>query len=85
LTRPTTGTGYLADLKKAIRAELKADGCTQVDLARYLGLSPKHVSQMLTGTVDGRFELLERMARAVGLEPGFGDGASSPGSRVMRC
>jgi transcriptional regulator with XRE-family HTH domain len=71
VTRPTEGTGYLADLKRAIRAELKADGCTQVDLARYLGLSTKHVSQVLTGNVAGRFEVVARMAAAVGLEPQF--------------
>ena len=78
MTRPTAGSGYLADLKRAIRAELKADGCTQADLAWYLGITPKHVSQMLTGTVAGRFELLERMAAAVGLESGIGSGERAP-------
>lgn len=71
MTRPTQGNGYLADLKRAIRAELEADGCTQVDLARYLGLSTKHVSQVLTGKAGGRFETVARMAVAVGLEPQF--------------
>jgi len=50
-----------------IRAELRADGCTQKDLARYLGLSEKHVSQVLTGKVVGDLRLLSRMAEAVGL------------------
>lgn len=71
MTAPTKGSGYLADLKRAIRAELKADGCTQADLAWYLGITPKHASQVLTGTVVGRFEMLERMAEAVGLSPQF--------------
>lgn len=70
--KPLEGDGYLADLKVAIRAELRADGCTQVDLARYLGITPKHASQVLTGKVVGRFDLLERMAAAVGLSPAFG-------------
>jgi transcriptional regulator with XRE-family HTH domain len=67
--RPVEGDGYLASLKTEIRAELRADGCTQKDLAWYLGISEKHVSQMLTGKVDGRFDLIERMAAAVGLSP----------------
>lgn len=78
MTRPTSGDGYLADLKRAIRRELKADGCTQADLAWYLGITPKHVSQMLTGSVDGRFELVERMAAAVGLEPSIEAGGHAP-------
>jgi transcriptional regulator with XRE-family HTH domain len=68
----TTATkpGPLAPIKAAIRAELKADGCSQADLARYLGLSEKHVSQMLTGVVKGDPETLMRMAAAVGLSVG---------------
>ena len=54
-------------IKAAIRAELKADGATQKDLARYLGITEKHVSQMLTGKVVGHLPLIERMAEAVGL------------------
>ncbi len=54
-------------IKAAIRAELKADGCTQKDLARYLGVSEKHVSQVLTGKAEGHLRLISRMAEAVGL------------------
>ncbi len=57
----------LAAIKAAIRRELKADGCTQKDLARYLGISEKHMSQVLTGVVVGYLPLIERMAHAVGL------------------
>ncbi len=57
----------LAAIKAAIRRELKADGCTQKDLARYLGISEKHMSQVLTGVVVGHLPLIERMAHAVGL------------------
>lgn len=63
----TSGDGTLADLKRAIRDELRADGCTQKDLARYLGITEKHVSQVLTGKVAGHLGMLERMAAAVGL------------------
>jgi transcriptional regulator with XRE-family HTH domain len=67
----------VADLKAAIRAELKADGCTQKDLAWYLGISEKHVSQVLTGKVTGHLGLLEAMAAAVGLSVGIvRDGAA---------
>lgn len=59
--------GPLAAMKARIRAELRADGCTQKDLARYLGLSEKHVSQVLTGKVAGDLRMLARMAEAVGL------------------
>ena len=63
----STAPGPLAAMKARIRAELRADGCTQKDLARYLGLSEKHVSQVLTGKVVGDLRLLSRMAEAVGL------------------
>jgi transcriptional regulator with XRE-family HTH domain len=57
----------LAAIKAAIKAELRADGCTQADLAAHLGLSQKHVSQILTGRVQGSHAVIEAMARAVGL------------------
>jgi transcriptional regulator with XRE-family HTH domain len=61
----------VASIKARIKAELRADGCTQKDLARYLGLSEKHVSQMLTGRVTGTLPLIEAMASAVGLSLGI--------------
>jgi ribosome-binding protein aMBF1 (putative translation factor) len=57
----------LADVKARIRAELRADGATQADLARYLGVTQKHVSAVLTGKQAGSPEMLEAMAHAVGL------------------
>lgn len=76
---PVEGAGYTAALKRAIRDELESSGFTQRDLAEYLGLSEKHVSQMLTGKVDGRFEVIEKMAGAVGLSLGF-----APTGEVLR-
>lgn len=57
----------LDGIKAAIRAELKADGCSQKDLARYLDISEKHVSQVLAGKAEGSPGLIRAMASAVGL------------------
>jgi transcriptional regulator with XRE-family HTH domain len=64
MTEPDT----IGNLKSAIKAALEADGCTQTDLADYLGLSQKHVSQVLTGKATGDLRMLVRMAAAVGLD-----------------
>jgi transcriptional regulator with XRE-family HTH domain len=69
--KPVAGHGFLAALKTAIRDELEASGCSQKDLAGHLGMSEKHVSQVLTGKVAGTFETVEKMASAVGLVLGF--------------
>lgn len=55
-------------VKLAIRCALMEDGVSQADLARYLGVSEKHVCQVLLGRCTGTFQLLERMAHACGLE-----------------
>lgn len=55
-------------LKHRIRYELKLLGCTQKDLADYLGISEKHISQIMTGRIQGSNELLDRMAEALGIE-----------------
>lgn len=70
--RVVSDTGPLADLKAAIRAELRADGATQADLARHMGLSEKHVSQVLSGKATGSMRMLEEMAAAVGLSVAVG-------------
>jgi transcriptional regulator with XRE-family HTH domain len=56
-----------AAVKVAIRAELAASGLSQRDLAQYTGLTEKHVSGVLTGKVVGSFDVLAKMAEAVGL------------------
>jgi transcriptional regulator with XRE-family HTH domain len=56
-----------ASAKAAIRAELAASGLSQKDLAQHLGLTEEHVSQVLTGKAVGSFDVLVRMAEAVGL------------------
>jgi transcriptional regulator with XRE-family HTH domain len=57
----------LARIKARIKDELRADGCTQKDLARYLGITEKHVSQVLKGRCAGSPQVIEDMAHAVGL------------------
>ena len=54
------------DIRAAIRAELKADGATQNDLARYVGVSQATVSTTLGGVRDNP-DVLRAMAEAVGL------------------
>ena len=40
---------------------------TQASLAGHLGITPKHVNQVLSGKIVGSPDLLTRMAEAVGL------------------
>ena len=54
------------DIRAAIRRELRADGATQNDLARYVGVSQGHVSMILAGVTDSP-GVLRAMAEAVGL------------------
>lgn len=58
---------WLRDLRCKVRARLRAQGATQAGLAWHLGISEKHVSQLLTGKVAGSPEMLERIAAAAGL------------------
>jgi transcriptional regulator with XRE-family HTH domain len=54
-------------IKAAIRAELILDGATQADLARYLGVTQKHVSRVLNGHNAGSPAFIEEILHAVGL------------------
>lgn len=54
-------------VKVAIRAAMKARRITQKDLAGRLGLTTKHVSKVLTGSVHGTLDVIEAMAHAAGL------------------
>lgn len=58
---------WVRELRREVRNRLKDHNATQVGLARYLGLTPKHVNQVLRGRVQGSPELLTRFAAAVGL------------------
>jgi transcriptional regulator with XRE-family HTH domain len=54
------------DVRAEIRLALRVTGTSQVELSRRLGLSTKHVSQVLTGRAALSLELAEAMLAAVG-------------------
>jgi transcriptional regulator with XRE-family HTH domain len=58
---------WVRQLRSEVRARLRDQDATQAGLAERLGITEKHMSQMLRGLVTGSPELLERMAGAVGL------------------
>lgn len=58
----------LAALKRDIRAHLVATGVTQQEIADRTGYSQKHVCSVLTGSVVGSWQFLEKVADAAGLE-----------------
>ena len=78
---------WLRDLRNKVKARLRAQGATQAGLAWHLGITEKHVSQLLTGKVDGTPEMLDRLARSVGLRITLSDADSAPalpGRRTSR-
>jgi transcriptional regulator with XRE-family HTH domain len=58
---------WLAELRQEIITRLRAQKSTQAALAAYVGITPKHVNQMLKGHISGTPEMLGAMAAAVGL------------------
>lgn len=60
-------TSDLRSLLDALSLGLAASGLTQKALAEGAGLTEKHVSQMMTGKVDGRLQAWEALADAAGL------------------
>jgi transcriptional regulator with XRE-family HTH domain len=59
---------WLCQLKAEVRTRLKARHVTQASLAEYLGITSKHMNQVLGGKVTGSPDLLARMAEAMGLQ-----------------
>lgn len=58
---------WLRHLRAEVRTRIRARHATQASLAGWLGITPKHLSQVLTGTATGSPDLLDRIAGAVGL------------------
>jgi transcriptional regulator with XRE-family HTH domain len=58
---------WLRALRSEVRARLREQQATQVSLARHLGISQKHLSQILNGEVNCSPGILTRMAEAMGL------------------
>ena len=75
---------WLLDLRRKVKARLRKQGATQVGLAWHLGITPKHVNQLLSGKVVGSPEMLDRLARAVGLQITLADAESSPSLPTRR-
>jgi transcriptional regulator with XRE-family HTH domain len=59
---------WLRHLKAEACARLEARHVTQASLAEHLGITAKHVSQVLSGKVTGSPGLLARMAEAMGMQ-----------------
>jgi transcriptional regulator with XRE-family HTH domain len=59
---------WLRHLRAEVRARLEARHVTQASLAEYLGITAKHVNQVLGGKVTGSPDLLARMAEAMGMQ-----------------
>lgn len=76
-TKPTDPL-WVRDLRNKVRARLRAQGATQVGLAWHLGITPKHMTQLLTGTVTGTPGMLDRLARSVGLKIVLAEGDPAP-------
>lgn len=62
-----TDPAWLTDLRGKVTAHLRAQGATQGGLAYHLGITPKHVCQLLSGKVTGSPEMLDQLAAACGL------------------
>jgi transcriptional regulator with XRE-family HTH domain len=69
---------WLIDLRRKAKARLRAQGATQAGLAWHLGITEKHVCQLLTGKVVGTPEMLDRLARAVGIQITLADAEDAP-------
>jgi transcriptional regulator with XRE-family HTH domain len=64
----TADAPWLRCLRAEVRARLEARHVTQASLAGHLGISPKHINQILNGNVIGSPDLLARMAEAMGMQ-----------------
>ena len=62
-----TDAPWLRHLRTEVRSRLRARHVTQASLAAHLGVTSKHLNQVLGGHVTGSPDLLARMAEAVGL------------------
>jgi transcriptional regulator with XRE-family HTH domain len=79
---------WLARLRTEVLRHIRAQGSTQAALAAHLGITEKHMSQVLTGRVNGSPRVIDRIAEAVGLRialvAGEGEPVALPPSRRGR-
>jgi hypothetical protein len=59
--------GVLGQMSSSVRRALRERNRSQRWLADRCGITEKHLSQMLTGSIDGSFSLWERVLAEVGL------------------
>lgn len=57
-----------AQFATVINAKLVELGMSQADLAREMGVTPKHINQMLTGKATGSPGMLDYCAHVLGFE-----------------
>jgi transcriptional regulator with XRE-family HTH domain len=69
---------WLARLRAEVLRHIRAQGSTQAALAAHLGITPKHMSQVLTGKVNGSPQMIDRIAEAVGLRIALVAGEGEP-------
>lgn len=74
----TADAPWVRYLKAEVRARLRARNVTQASLAECLGITAKHLNQVLGGKVTGSPDLLARMAEAMGLEIAVVDTSREP-------
>jgi len=68
-TCPTCGQPWQSSerqVREAIRSALDASGMTQVEFAARVGISEKHMSQVLTGKAGLPLDLADRLLNALG-------------------
>lgn len=58
---------WLHQFRDEVRRRLKTQCTSQAALADYLGISEKHISQILTGAAGGTPHLIDQIAAAMGL------------------
>lgn len=69
---------WLARLRTEVLRHIRAQGSTQAALAAHLGITEKHMSQVLTGRINGSPQLIDRIAAAVGLRIALVAGEGEP-------
>ncbi len=60
------GAATTAEFRGQIKAAARAQGISQIKLAGLVGISDKHMSQLLLGRLDGRLGLWMKIAAALG-------------------
>jgi transcriptional regulator with XRE-family HTH domain len=69
---------WLGRLRAEVLRHIRSQGSTQAALAAHLGITEKHMSQVLTGRINGSPGLIDRIAEAVGLRIALVAGEGEP-------